>query len=84
MTLHMQRMGFASIAGAAALIRAVDAHQITSGEFMDAIEGLSSEGLQLISAVLDARAISRPDSPGLLRGSRVLCFARAASLRSPS
>jgi hypothetical protein len=80
----MQQTGFASIRGAAALIRAVDAREITWGEFTDAIEGFSPEGLQLISAVLDARAISRPDSPGLMRRSRDLCYARAALLRSLS
>jgi hypothetical protein len=80
----MQQMGFASLEGAVALIRAIDAHQITWGEFAEAIEDFSSEGLQLISAVLDARAISRPDSPVLMRKGRELCFARAASLRNLS
>lgn len=80
----MQQQGFASVGGASALIRAVDAQEITWGEFTEAIEAFSSEGLQLISAVLDARAISLPGSPGLMRRSRDLCLARAASLRSLS
>jgi hypothetical protein len=80
----MQQQGFASLGGASALIRAVDAQEITWGEFAEAIEDFSSEGLQVISAVLDARSISLSVSPVLMRRSRELCLARAASLRSLS
>ncbi len=66
------------------MICAIDAHEITWGEFKEAIEGFSSEGLQLISAVLEARAVSLPESPYLMRRSREFCRARAASLRNLS
>lgn len=66
---------------ASVLIAALDEHEITVGEFGDAIRFLRSEALQVTAAVLSGRAGADPDRYSRLWPARHLCSQLAAATR---
>ena len=64
-----------------ALLVAIDQHEITLGEFNDAVGPLTSEALQVIATVLRNCAVLDPHGEHLWRARR-LCSELAAATRN--
>jgi hypothetical protein len=68
----LQSIGNSHTKRAYALLSALDAHQITLGEFEDAVRPLPSEVLQITGTMLALGGVNEPADPKL-RGVHALC-----------